>query len=129
MDRAGFTNAQYHASARLAGWIARSSLLPIDRKHIIGHAEVPAPGGGRGGSSHHTDPGPHWKWDYYLRLVRRYAGFQKLSVTPVVPAGPLRGIVPWRAKVTGGIRARRVLDQRPRRLDGSARAVRGSPAA
>jgi hypothetical protein len=64
---------------------------------------VPSPGGGRGGSSHHTDPGPHWKWDYYLRLVRRYAGFQKLSVTPVVPAGPLRGIVPWRARVTGGI--------------------------
>ncbi len=101
----GFTNAQYHASARLAGWIARNSLLPIDRKHIIGHAEVPSPGGGRGGSSHHTDPGPHWKWDYYLRLVRRYAGFQKLSVTPLVPSGPLRGIVPWRARVTGGIRA------------------------
>src|SRR5688572_1013989 len=51
----GFTNAQYHASARLAGWIARNSLLPIDRKHLIGHAEVPSPGGGRGGSSHHTD--------------------------------------------------------------------------
>ena len=99
----GFTNAQYHASARLAAWIARRSLLPIDRKHIIGHAEVPAPGGGRGGSSHHTDPGPRWKWDYYLRLVRRYAGFEQLSVTPVVPAGPLRGIVPWDARVTGGI--------------------------
>ena len=99
----GFTNAQYHASARLAAWIARRSLMPIDRQHFIGHAEVPAPGGGRGGSSHHTDPGPHWKWDYYLRLVRRYAGVQKLSVLPVVPAGPLRGIVPWRAKATGDI--------------------------
>ena len=99
----GFTNAQYHASARLAGWIARRSLMPIDRRHFIGHADVPAPGGGRGGSSHHTDPGPHWKWDYYLRLVRRYAGAQKLSVLPVVPAGPLRGIVPWRAKATGDI--------------------------
>ncbi len=99
----GFTNAQYHASAKLTGWIARSSLLPIDRLHFIGHAEVPAPGGGRGGSSHHTDPGPHWKWDYYLRLVRRYAGAQKLSVLPVVPQGPLRGIVPWRAKATGDI--------------------------
>lgn len=99
----GFTNAQYHASARLAAWIARRSLLPIDRQHVIGHAEVPAPSGGRGGSSHHTDPGPHWKWDYYLRLVRRYAGFQKLSVLPVVPSGPLRGIVPWRAKATGDI--------------------------
>ena len=100
----GFTNAQYHASARLAAWIARRSLMPINRRHFIGHANVPAPGGGRGGASHHTDPGPRWKWDYYLRLVRRYAGVQKLSVVPVVPAGRLRGIVPWRAKATGDIR-------------------------
>ena len=99
----GFTNDQYHASARLAAWAARRSLLPIDRQHFIGHAEVPAPGGGRGGASHHTDPGPRWKWDYYLRLVRRYAGTQKLSVLPVVPDGPLRGVIPWRAKATGDI--------------------------
>jgi hypothetical protein len=101
----GFTEAQYHASARLAAWIARRSLLPIDRRHFIGHADVPAPGGGRGGSSHHTDPGPHWRWRHYLKLVRRYAGAQRLSVTPLVPAGPLRGVVPWRAKATGGVRS------------------------
>ena len=77
--------------------------MPIDRKHIIGHAQVPAPGGGRGGSSHHTDPGPHWNWRRYIRLVRRYAGFEKLSVTPQLPPGTLRGVVPWRAKVTGGV--------------------------
>jgi N-acetylmuramoyl-L-alanine amidase len=100
----GFTNAQYHASARLAAWIARRALMPVNRRHFIGHANVPAPGGGLGGASHHTDPGPRWKWDYYLRLVRRYAGVQKLSVVPVVPAGRLRGIVPWRAKATGDIR-------------------------
>ena len=99
----GFTDAQYNASARLAAWIARRSLMPIDRKHIIGHADVPAPGGGRGGSSHHTDPGPHWNWSRYLQLVRRYAGFEKLSVTPELPPGTLRGVVPWRAKATGGI--------------------------
>ena len=39
----GFTDAQYQSSARLAAWIARRSLIPIDRKHIIGHASVPAP--------------------------------------------------------------------------------------
>ena len=117
----GFTNAQYHASARLAGWIARRSLMPIDRRHFIGHADVPAPGGGRGGASHHTDPGPHWKWDYYLRLVRRYAGAQKLSVLPVVPAGPLRGVVPWRAKATGDIgRVEFSIDGRVVRVDGRA---------
>ena len=100
---AGFTAAQYHASARLAGWIARRSLLPIDRKHLIGHGEVPDGRGGRGGSSHHTDPGPRWKWDYYLRLVRRYAGVVRLSVKPLVPEGPLRGIVSWRAKASPDI--------------------------
>src|SRR4051812_5161412 len=84
----GFTPAQYRASARLVAWIASRSLLPIDRAHIVGHAQVPAPGGGRGGSGHHTDPGPHWNWNRYLRLVRSYArsGPGRLSVVPVVPA-------------------------------------------
>jgi len=99
----GFTDAQYRASARLTAWIARRALLPINRRTIIGHAEVPAPGGGLGGSAGHTDPGPNWRWDRYLRLVRRYAGIQKLSVAPVVPAGPLRGVVRWSAKATEDI--------------------------
>jgi hypothetical protein len=103
----GFTDAQYRSSARLTAWIARRALMPIDREHVIGHAAVPAPGGGRGGASHHTDPGPRWDWNRYLRLVRRFAGvpgFEKLSVVPVMPAGPVRGIVPWRARTTGDIR-------------------------
>ena len=100
---AGFTDAQYHASARLAAWIARRSLMPIDRAHLIGHAQVPDGLGGRGGSSHHTDPGPRWKWGDYVRLVRRYAGAIRLSVKPLVPEGPLRGIVSWRAKASPDI--------------------------
>src|SRR5918995_6531956 len=100
----GFTAAQYHASARLAAWIARRSLMPIDRRHVIGHHEVPDGRGGRGGASHHTDPGPRWRWKHYLSLVRRYAGVQKLSVVPVVPEGTLRGIVSFRAKATGDIK-------------------------
>jgi hypothetical protein len=99
----GFTDAQYRASARLAAWIARRSLMPIDRKHLIGHANVPDGRGGRGGSSHHTDPGPHWNWARYLRLVRQYAGVVRLSVKPVLPEGPLRGIVSWRAKASADI--------------------------
>jgi hypothetical protein len=100
----GFTSAQYHASARLTAWIARRSLLPIDRRHVIGHHEVPDGRGGRGGASHHTDPGPNWKWKHYLSLVRRYAGVIRLSVKPLVPEGPLRGIVPWRAKASPDIK-------------------------
>jgi len=99
----GFTVAQYQASPRLAAWIARRSLMPIDRNHLIGHAEVPDGRGGRGGSSHHTDPGPRWNWTRYLRLVRRYAGIVRLSVKPLLPDGPLRGIVSWRAKASEDI--------------------------
>jgi N-acetylmuramoyl-L-alanine amidase/Bacterial Ig domain len=103
----GFTTAQYRNSARLTAWLARRALMPIDREHIIGHAEVPSPNGhGRGGASGHTDPGPHWNWKRYLSLVRSYAGTQaKLSVVPVVRDGALRGIVPLRAKATGDIRS------------------------
>jgi hypothetical protein len=100
----GFTDAQYQASARLAAWIARRSLMPIDRRHLIGHAQVPDGSGGLGGSAHHSDPGPHWNWSRYLRLVRRYAGVIRLSVKPLVPEGPLRGIVSWRAKASPDIR-------------------------
>ena len=78
-------------------------MLPIDREHIIGHGEVPAPGGGRGGAGHHTDPGPNWRWSRYLRLVKLFAGAERLSVMPLVPAGSLRGVIPWRARTTGGI--------------------------
>src|SRR5918995_3545963 len=99
----GFTKAQYHASARLTAWIARRSLMPIDRRHVIGHHEVPDGRGGRGGASHHSDPGPNWKWKHYLSLVRRYAGVVRLSVKPLVPEGPLRGIVSWRAKASPDI--------------------------
>jgi hypothetical protein len=99
----GFTDKQYRQSAKLTAWLAKRALMPIDRAHIIGHHEVPGPNGGRGGASGHTDPGPRWNWARYLRLVRSYVGRQKLSVAPLVPQGPLRGIVPWRAKATGGI--------------------------
>jgi hypothetical protein len=116
---AGFTNAQYHASARLSAWIARRSLMPITRRHFIGHRDVPDGRGGRGGASHHTDPGPHWNWKRYLRLVRRYAGVVRLSVKPLVPEGPLRGIVSWRAKASPDIkRVEFIVDGRVVHVDG-----------
>ncbi len=103
----GFTTTQYRNSAKLTAWLARRALMPIDREHIIGHADVPSPNGhGRGGASGHTDPGPHWNWKRYLALVRSYAGAKaKLSVLPVLRPGPLRGVVPWRAKTSGDIRS------------------------
>ncbi|MFB7165565.1 N-acetylmuramoyl-L-alanine amidase [Streptomyces sp. NPDC056242] len=64
VDRpADFTDAMYASSARLTAGICRRYGIPVDRKHIIGHVEVPG--------TDHTDPGPHWDWDRYMRLVKR----------------------------------------------------------
>ncbi|MGW1890999.1 N-acetylmuramoyl-L-alanine amidase [Streptomyces sp. NPDC002004] len=58
-----FTDAMYAASARLTAAICARYGIPVDREHIVGHVEVPG--------TDHTDPGPHWDWDRYIRLVRR----------------------------------------------------------
>lgn len=56
-----FTDTMYEASARLAADICHRYGIPVDRKHILAHSEVPG--------TDHTDPGPHWDWNRYLRLV------------------------------------------------------------
>ncbi|MDX3521461.1 N-acetylmuramoyl-L-alanine amidase [Streptomyces scabiei] len=56
-----FTGAMYEQSARLTSAICDTYGIPKDRAHIIGHHEVPG--------TDHTDPGPHWDWDRYIRLV------------------------------------------------------------
>ncbi|MER5464362.1 N-acetylmuramoyl-L-alanine amidase [Streptomyces sp. NPDC002668] len=62
VDRpAGFTDAMYRSSAKLTADICERYGIPVDREHIIGHVEVPG--------TDHTDPGPHWDWDRYMRLV------------------------------------------------------------
>lgn len=58
-----FTDAMYTASARLTAGICARYGIPVDREHIIGHVEVPG--------TDHTDPGRHWNWDRYLKLVRQ----------------------------------------------------------
>jgi N-acetyl-anhydromuramyl-L-alanine amidase AmpD len=57
-----FTDAMYRSSARLTAAICARYGFPPDRAHIVGHVEVPG--------TDHTDPGRHWDWDRYLRLVR-----------------------------------------------------------
>ncbi|MFC4472757.1 N-acetylmuramoyl-L-alanine amidase [Streptomyces xiangluensis] len=58
-----FTDAMYEASARVTARVCARYKIPIDRKHIIGHVEVPG--------TDHTDPGPGWDWDRYIPLVRQ----------------------------------------------------------
>jgi len=79
--RRAYTKAEYRASAQLVAYLANRWGIPVDREHIIGHAEVPDPyhRGRFGGVSHHTDPGPYWNWGHYMTLVRWY------SAHPVLP--------------------------------------------
>ncbi|MFD6891695.1 N-acetylmuramoyl-L-alanine amidase [Streptomyces sp. NPDC059957] len=56
-----FTDAMYGASARLAADVCKRYGIPADRGHFVGHSEVPG--------ADHTDPGRHWDWDRYLRMV------------------------------------------------------------
>jgi N-acetyl-anhydromuramyl-L-alanine amidase AmpD len=105
-DPAGFTEAEYGQSAKLVAWLARRSKIPVDREHIVGHAEVPDPATGApsGGSDHHTDPGPYWNWKLYMRLVRHYAFPVQLRVrsTTLFRGQTVTGIVPWRVAAKGG---------------------------
>ncbi|WP_447040147.1 N-acetylmuramoyl-L-alanine amidase [Streptomyces sp. DSM 118878] len=73
-QKSSFTDEMYAASARLTAGICRRYDLPVDRKHIVGHVEVPG--------TDHTDPGPHWDWDRYIRLVR------EARARPEKPARP-----------------------------------------
>ncbi|MEU3741073.1 MULTISPECIES: N-acetylmuramoyl-L-alanine amidase [unclassified Streptomyces] len=61
--KSSFTDAMYASSARLTAGICKRYDIPVDREHIIGHVEVPG--------TDHTDPGPHWDWDRYMKLVKK----------------------------------------------------------
>jgi N-acetyl-anhydromuramyl-L-alanine amidase AmpD len=114
-DPAGFPLAEYKAAATIAGRVARQSLIPIDRRHIIGHSEVPDPndplqGGGIDG---HTDPGPYWDWNLFMKLVRdaafperalarKHVGLQVQSST-LYGGQLIAGKAPWRAKIGGPV--------------------------
>lgn len=56
-----FPDMMLRTSAQCAAILCRKFKIPPDRKHIIGHNEVPG--------ATHTDPGPHWPWDKYMALV------------------------------------------------------------
>ena len=64
---AWYTNAMYRSSARLTAYLCKKYRIPIDRRHIIGHNQVPYP-------NSHTDPGRYWNWTKYMSLVKSYAG-------------------------------------------------------
>jgi N-acetyl-anhydromuramyl-L-alanine amidase AmpD len=117
--RGRFTRAQYEASARLVAYLAHRWGIPLDRRHVIGHNEVPSPSGrGRGGAAHHTDPGRHWQWRRYMALIRKHARNPvrprytrrplprattpvRKPVPPVARGATLRGVARWDVPRTG----------------------------
>lgn len=98
VERGGFTEEMYRASAQLTAYLANRAGIPVDREHVIGHDEVPDPRGDGtlGGHDGHTDPGPRWDWERYMRYVREYAESPVLpvytrripKVAPLVRTGP-----------------------------------------
>lgn len=63
-DPSSYPETQYVASAKLTRYLCDKYSVPIDRTHVIGHYQVPAP-------NTHTDPGPYWDWDHYMELVQQ----------------------------------------------------------
>jgi N-acetyl-anhydromuramyl-L-alanine amidase AmpD len=81
-DATSFTEVMYRSSAMLTAYLARKYGIPADRRHIIGHDEVPNPckPGRYGGVNGHGDPGPHFDWEKYMNYI--YAVLGEWSSSP-----------------------------------------------
>lgn len=63
-----YTEQMYRSSARLVRYLAKKYDIPLDRQHILGHDNVPAPTAS-GIPAMHDDPGPFWDWRHYFDLL------------------------------------------------------------
>ena len=61
-----WTDVQYETLARLVRALADKHGVPRDRQHIVGHGELPG--------QTHWDPGPHFDWARFMRLVNAPRG-------------------------------------------------------
>ena len=62
------TDAQLDASAALVAWLAAECGVPIDREHVLGHAEADT------NTTHRACPNAVWNWDDYMARVASAAG-------------------------------------------------------
>ncbi|MEU2065109.1 N-acetylmuramoyl-L-alanine amidase [Streptomyces sp. NPDC013455] len=63
-----YTERMYRSSARLVRFLAKKYDIPLDRQHIFGHDNVPAPTADTIPDMH-DDPGPFWDWRHYFDLL------------------------------------------------------------
>lgn len=66
-DGTGFTDEMYESSATLVRYLAAKYHIPLDRQHILGHDDI---ANQKRFADSHWDPGPHWDWARYMRLLR-----------------------------------------------------------
>lgn len=91
-----WTDAMYRSSAKLTRWLCDTYRIPIDRRHIVGHKEVP--------HNDHGDPGKYFNWDYYMRLVRGAGDDSSTGTTPPPGSGSTVGSgTPPRRGIAGSI--------------------------
>ncbi|GAB3622601.1 hypothetical protein GCM10027418_06830 [Mariniluteicoccus endophyticus] len=57
-----FTDAMYRSAANIVRDICKTYGIPMDRRHIVGHIEVPG--------ATHTDPGKYFDWTKFMNMVR-----------------------------------------------------------
>lgn len=63
-----YNATEYLSSARLTAYLLKKFHIPLDRAHVLGHGNVPAPTLAL--TPNHVDPGPYWLWDYYMDLIK-----------------------------------------------------------
>ncbi|WP_163511363.1 N-acetylmuramoyl-L-alanine amidase [Fodinicola acaciae] len=91
-----YTEAMYRQSAKLVRYLAQRFDIPLDRRHILAHGNVPAlvpakiPG-------MHWDPGPYWDWNHYMDLLHatprpaRFGGLLTISPDFATNQPPVTG--------------------------------------
>jgi len=75
-----YNESLYESSAALVRYLAARFDIPLDREHILGHDDVPAPQVAQLADMH-WDPGPYWNWPHYMDLLGATLGG---GGTPVV---------------------------------------------
>ncbi|MEU6083766.1 N-acetylmuramoyl-L-alanine amidase [Streptomyces sp. NPDC047108] len=78
-----YTEKQYRATAELVKHLAEKYDIPLDRRSIIGHDNVPGPAS-KSVKAMHWDPGPYWDWNRFMRMVGAPEDPQGESGTPAV---------------------------------------------
>ncbi|MFB7669219.1 N-acetylmuramoyl-L-alanine amidase [Kitasatospora sp. NPDC056138] len=63
-----YSEQLYQSSAELVRYLAARFGVPLDRQHVIGHDDVPAPTQAAIPEMH-WDPGTFWDWNHYLELL------------------------------------------------------------